>query len=248
MRKKNKLELKPSSKFKREILKILIISLIPITTFQNKNIFKKCSENCISCSDSDNQICKICDLGFYLADDKDCLKCKIEGCSNCDIGLSKCRECLPGYFLGISRKCEECPSNCVLCKNRLICRKCKNGFYRLNTREFTCEFSFFMLILILLIAGLSIFGFYGIFQFLKNMNYLERNMRNKEYNEDLGKNKKSQKDNLEQIQSEDRSILEAKIDQTPKSLASMNFNSKTKNNKFVTFGVEPSKKASKEDT
>lgn len=157
----------------RGFLRLATLALLNLNCLTDKTYyFKKCSTGCVHCSIRDYHICQNCDFGYYLTDDKDCLKCKIEGCGNCDIGPNLCRQCSPGFFLAAASKCERCLDHCRVCKNEKFCNEC-DFLYHLNPRTYSCEINFWIIILYGVIFLLGFFGFYGLHHFFKNLKVLD---------------------------------------------------------------------------
>ena len=110
--------------------------------------------------DIDYELCKECDIGFYLLDDnrtkcnnesidtekyftedngKTYIKCEqvIENCIKCQ-GRNSCTECIKTHKIGINEnKCEQKIPNCkIFDSNYETCIECKENYYFLNN-DFT---------------------------------------------------------------------------------------------------------------
>lgn len=209
------------------LITILTFTTLLIKNSKTKQYFKKCIVGCEKCSDSNYKICESCDLGFYITDDNDCLRCKQEGCLNCDLGLSKCRQCFPGYFLSEKFKCEKCSNNCVLCKNKKFCKMC-TSFFHLNLRNYQCELSILIILLYVSILVLSIFGFYGICHFFKNLNFVKKF----EVSERVMSNESQRGNSILDIKKPGRLRTSLEVKKDEENI-----------NKFITFGELNSQKA-----
>ncbi|KAK8847780.1 hypothetical protein M9Y10_018811 [Tritrichomonas musculus] len=116
--------------------------------------------NCINgdCLHSNSSQCYQCKEGFYLNNDKQCIKCEVENCKDCHESVDKCYKCKDGYHLSSSEtscdpydnpicndnscskcvegyvlsngECKQCQDeNCLKCKkDTVICQECKKGF------------------------------------------------------------------------------------------------------------------------
>ena len=73
------------------------------------------------------KICSVCDIGYYLSQDKlTCPQC-IAGCSSCTQNDS-CTSCNNSFYLS-DKTCSPCITGCGVCTGSTTCSQCKDGFY-----------------------------------------------------------------------------------------------------------------------
>ena len=107
---------------------------------------KECNydNGCYRCSDDENAPCSYCKSGYFLFNNKTCIKCTDlfgEGCE-CDYSLYDgslyCKYCDNGYILNFDGKCESCNNKevtgltgCKVCfskGNSFYCYECENNY------------------------------------------------------------------------------------------------------------------------
>lgn len=55
------------------------------------------NQNCITCTSEDLATCAKCEEGFFLSDEKTCVKCT-EPCFSC-VKSNVCLDCINGFYL-----------------------------------------------------------------------------------------------------------------------------------------------------
>jgi hypothetical protein len=86
--------------------------------------------NCIQCSQSNQQVCSICQDGYYLDSTGICPSCP-SSCVTC-VGSNLCTACQIGYTLPTDQSqgsCLQCQSPCASCSGvAKYCTSCITGF------------------------------------------------------------------------------------------------------------------------
>ncbi len=88
--------------------------------------------NCIACSASNLNSCTRCASGFYINDNRQCIKCSSE-CKTCQ-SQEACMSCSDGFYLdrallSATGRCLACRSTCKTCsRNAFLCTSCRDGF------------------------------------------------------------------------------------------------------------------------
>ena len=98
-----------------------------------------CGDDCLSCSNKINSqgglMCKQCATTFRLYRGQ-CVKCQLEGCSQCGDNTAICRGCVSGYYnatvkgdasIREVKKCSRCIPGCLSCSDGLTCILCDTG-------------------------------------------------------------------------------------------------------------------------
>ena len=89
---------------------------------------QNCSlQNCISCDTIGPNICTLCNIGYYLANNF-CNSC-LANCAICTNGQT-CQSCLSGFYLNpVNNTCSACSSHCGICSSSTNCSQCISGYY-----------------------------------------------------------------------------------------------------------------------
>lgn len=76
---------------------------------------KNCSSTFPNCKLCNSTMCALCETGFYLDQNNECVK-----------------QCDAGYY-NDETKCSQCPENCLTCQNKTTCLTCKENFCLLDS-------------------------------------------------------------------------------------------------------------------
>ena len=96
-----------------------------------KNMFAYCKESI------DGEKCSLCDNGYYLAEDGNCIN--MNYCQKVDKISNKCKKCINGYFLTEDGYACTSEKNCSKGDNNFgICNKCKDNYY-LDNKDRKCK-------------------------------------------------------------------------------------------------------------
>ena len=91
-----------------------------------------CPINCQKCA---NNVCSLCNEGFYLDYQLNCQTCPIAGTKVCTI--SSLISCLNNHWLdNNAANCIQCDPNCQQCSSTTRCSTCNQGSYLQS--NFTC--------------------------------------------------------------------------------------------------------------
>lgn len=87
------------------------------TNLVSGKCIRNCKQGCQQCSDSDSNICLVCNKGYSLRTDGKCVKC-LKSCSGaCDPkNINSCLSCADGFYLA-DNQCKRCPFGCQSCTN-----------------------------------------------------------------------------------------------------------------------------------
>ena len=90
------------------------------------------------CKESiDGEKCSLCDNGYYLAEDGNCIN--MNYCQKVDKISNKCKKCINGYFLTEDGYACTSEKNCSKGDNNFgICNKCKDNYY-LDNKDRKCK-------------------------------------------------------------------------------------------------------------
>ena len=90
--------------------------------FTNKKCLY-CPAGCSDCKDANT--CLTCLPGFFLNDEKNCVKCNVTGCATCtqDGGCTACQE---GFYLVNRSSCVSCGTYCKTCASATTCKTCRD--------------------------------------------------------------------------------------------------------------------------